>query len=65
VYKEARHEATHKRIDRPTPHGGDYSEIFYFDKAGNAVDAEHAAHCIIRECKEDGTLVFETHGNCS
>lgn len=54
---------THKRIDGPTPNGGDYSEIFYFDKAGNAVDADHAARCIIRERKKDGTLICETYGN--
>jgi len=53
---------THERVDGPTPSGGDYSEIFYFDKAGNAVDADHAARCIIRECKKDGTLIRETYG---
>jgi len=56
---------THKRIDGPTPNGGDYSEIFYFDNDGNAVDADHATRCVIRECKKDGTLVYETHGNCA
>lgn len=30
--------ATHERINEKTPNGGDYSEIFYFDKDGNAVD---------------------------
>lgn len=54
----------HERVDDPTPSGGDYSEIFYFDKAGNAVDADHAVSCIIRECKKDGALIQETRGIC-
>lgn len=54
-----------ERIDGPTPSGGDYSEIFYFDNAGKPVDAEKATRCYIRECKKDGTLVNEIHGNCN
>ena len=50
----------YKRIDEPTPNGGDYSEIYYLDFANNAVDEKDADHCIIRECKKDGTLIRET-----
>ena len=52
---------THKRIDERTPSGGDYSEIYYLDKDNNVVDESAAVKCVIRECKADGTLVFETY----
>ena len=50
---------TSERKDGPTPNGGDYSEIFYFDDDGNSVDKSAATKVIIRECKNDGTLVKE------
>jgi len=46
----------------PTPNGGDYSEIYYFDDAGKPVDKEQATQCVIRECLNDGTLVGEING---
>lgn len=48
----------------PTPSGGDYSEIFYFDEAGNSVDESQAVRCIIRECKNNGTVINEIRGRC-
>lgn len=54
--------ASYKKVNEPTPNGGDYSEIFYLDKHGNRVDEKDAETCIIRECKKDGTLVNEIHG---
>ncbi len=54
--------ASYKRVDAPTPNGGDYSEIYYLDKRGNRVDEEKAETCVIRECLSDGTLVNEIHG---
>ena len=51
-----------ERIDGPTPSGGDYSEIVYLDDSGNCVDETSATRCVIRECKLDGTLLFETWG---
>lgn len=54
--------ATYERVDEPTPNGGDYSEIYYYDDAGNPVDGEKATRCFLRECKKDGTLVWEIHG---
>lgn len=54
--------ATHERINGKTPNGGDYSEIFYFDKDGNAADETAAVRCVIRECAKDGTLLHETWG---
>jgi len=54
-----------ERHDEPTPNGGDYSEIYYFDDNGNPVVAEKATKCIIRECLKDGTLINEIHGSCN
>ena len=49
------------RKDGPTPHGGAYSEIFFFDNDNNFTeDKENAVKAVIRECAEDGTLIFET-----
>lgn len=49
------------RINEPTPNGGDYSELLFFDKNGNIVESEESAvKGVIRECKADGTLVSET-----
>ena len=45
-----------------TPNGGDYSEIVFFDDSNNIVDESYATKCVIRECKEDGTLICETWG---
>ena len=55
---------TYERTDEPTPNGGDYSEIYYFDEAGNSCDSKEATRCIIRECMKDGTLIQETYGLC-
>ena len=55
----------HEKIIETTPNGGDYSEIFYFDDNGNPVDSKEATKCIIRECKNDGTIVNEIFGTCN
>lgn len=50
-----------KRISGPTPNGGDYSELYLFDKNGNEVfDDKKAVRGVVRECKSDGSIVFET-----
>ena len=41
-----------ERVYGKTPSGGDYSEICYIDNN----------RTVIRECKEDGTLIAETWG---
>lgn len=56
---------TRIRTNERTPNGGDYSEIFFMDDAGNLVDEEIATKCVIRECKADGTLLNETFGVCN
>lgn len=54
--------ATYERIDGPTPNGGAYSEIYYFDANNNPVDESKAVRCVIRECDADGNLIHETWG---
>lgn len=39
-----------ERVYEATPSGGDYSEICYIDNN----------RAVIRECKDDGTLIAET-----
>lgn len=51
---------THERFNKPTPNGGDYSEIFYMDEDGNYVDKRVAVKAVIYECKNDGTAIRRT-----
>ena len=51
--------ATYKRDNHKTPNGGAYSEIYFFDDAGNPADETQATKCVIRECAEDGSLLNE------
>lgn len=55
--------AKHLKVNGRTPHGGDYSEIYYFDTDGNVVDETEAVRCVIRECTKQGKLIAETWGN--
>ena len=55
---------SYKKIIEPTPNGGAYSEIYYLDENGQAINCENAVKCIIRECKEDGELLCQTYGIC-
>lgn len=49
------------RIDEPTPHGGDYSEVFYLDSNDNMVsNPDRAVRGVVRECMQDGTLISTT-----
>ena len=54
---------TYERKNAKTPNGGDYSEIYYFNDKNESVPKEKASKAVIRECKEDGTLIHETFGN--
>lgn len=53
---------TTERINKPTPSGGAYSEIWYFDSDDNVVDRKEAVTFIVRECDKDGTLIRSTRG---
>ncbi len=39
--------------------GGDYREIYYFTDFMMPTEKENATRAIVRECKEDGTLINE------
>lgn len=54
--------ATMRKSKGKTPNGGDYSEIYFFDDAGNPADEKEATNFIVRECKKDGQLINEIHG---
>ena len=56
---------THEKKYGPTPSGGAWSEIYYMNDKGDPADADAATRCIIRECREDGTLINEIYGTCS
>jgi len=56
---------TSERRDKPTPNGGDYSEIFYFDDDGNSVDKTVATKAVVKEYKIDGTLINEIFADIS
>ena len=49
-----------RKVNEPTPAGGDYSEMIYLDDKGENVDEKFASRGIIRECKADGTVIQET-----
>ena len=53
----------YERHDGPTPSGGAYSEIYYLNDKNEVVDSSIATRCVIRECREDGTLIQETWGS--
>lgn len=49
------------RINGPTPQGGDYSEVFYFDSNDNIVsDPDIAVRGVVRECTQEGILISNT-----
>ena len=50
------------RTEGPTPSGGAYSEIIFFNDSGDVVDESVATRCVIRECAADGSLIAETWG---
>lgn len=54
--------AKYIRDNNPTPNGGAYSEIHFFDDDGNSVDETEATRCVIRECTADGDLLNEIWG---
>ena len=57
--------ANYKRINEPTPNGGAYSEIHFFNDAGEHVDESKATKCAIRECMADGSLICEYWATCN
>lgn len=54
--------AKYLRDNNPTPSGGAYSEMWFFDDNGNVVDEKEATRCVIRECAANGDTISETWG---
>lgn len=54
--------AVRKRENGKTPNGGDYSEITFFNDAGEMVDEKIATNFILNECKKDGAIVGTIYG---
>ena len=52
----------YERINEPTPSGGDYSEIYYFNDEMEPTDEAIATRCVIREFRRDGELLNEIWG---
>ena len=51
-----------KRLDEPTPNGGDYSILVTLDENFNDADEEKAVIGFITEYKANGDMIFETIG---
>jgi len=51
--------AKYRRSNQTTPNGDAYSEIYYFDNAGESVDETVATRCVIRKCDHEGNLFRE------
>ncbi len=49
------------RIDGPTPNGGVYSEIYYYDENGQEVGPENAVIAYGCEFDAQGKTIKETH----
>ena len=54
-----------KRIDGPTPNGGDYLIAIYEDENGFECDMENATYISILEYTNDDVCVMHTLGLCS
>ena len=52
-----------EKIDGPTPAGGVYMEIYYFNDKRILVDKEIASKYIIKEFSADKKLIKTTYGN--
>lgn len=50
-----------ERVDGPTPNGGVYSQIYYYDADGNRVEnPEDAEKVFICEFDSDDNMIHET-----
>ena len=48
-------------INGPTPNGGEYAHIYYFDAKGKTSDKENAVNGNIVEFDKNGNRIRETH----
>ncbi len=49
----------YKRIDKPTPHGGAYAIIYFFNDKDESVEEENATKAISCEYDKDGKKICE------
>ena len=49
-----------KRIEGPTPSGGKYAILYYYDSEGKSADEKLAVKCIACEFDENDKLIRET-----
>ncbi len=50
-----------RKVEGPTPNGGIYSEIYYFDEFDNTLEnEENAVSAIAREIDKNGKVIKET-----
>ena len=49
-----------ERIDKRTPHGGDYALVFFLDNENKACDKENATNGYIQEFDSTGKMICET-----
>ena len=49
------------RVDEPTPNGGAYAEIIYYDRDGHRCKESDACTVVINECDKKGRLLKSTY----
>lgn len=49
-----------ERIDKRTPHGGDYSIVYFLDNENKVCDKENATNGYIQEFDSQGKMIYET-----
>lgn len=59
--EETKHDVDENMRVGPTPAGGVFSRIYFFDSAGNACDAEKAVRAIGVEFDRSGNRIKETY----
>ena len=49
-----------ERIDKRTPHGGEYAIVYFLDNNNNTCDKENATNGYIQEFDSQGKMIYET-----
>ncbi len=52
-----------RRIEGPTPNGGEYAIIYYYDENGKSCSKDLAIKSVIQEFDSTGKMIYETFGN--
>ena len=51
-----------RRIEGPTPNGGEYAEISFTDRKGKPCEEKDAYRFTINEYDKEGTVINSTYG---